>query len=235
MRNIRSIKEVIGEKIKSPALREYLQGCVSISGVPEIDETPREVFTIPWLKMERTSKGLFLRIRTAEGDMEFQSAVVHIIMRYTRTALFQKDLTGKWVQIRKFYKKENGDNHADGVFIGQVSDLLLYDTSGKVYLYEIRKSREYTVQEAIQKLRELQNERPIFMQFTIKPRLIKAQFEYIVPELQPQGISKLSDELLEDLELIKQHILFKKGSAPKSPFLEYAESTIEEEDVGVEL
>jgi hypothetical protein len=235
---MRSIREVIAEKVKTPALREYLLSCVSVSGVPEIDENPREIFIIPWVKTEKTSKGLFLRVRTEEGDLEFQSATVHIILRYTRKALFKKDASGKWVQARKFIRgSQHEHNGIEGtiekdMFIGTVSDLLLYDTSGKVYLYEIRKVREYTVGEAIMKLMQAKAEgiRPIFVQFLLKPRLIKSQYEYIVPELDPKNtIGQLSEELLQDLELIKEHILWKKGSSPSSPFIVVEEYNKEDE------
>ncbi len=220
------------EAVLKSSLREYAIRCITRTGLIGVDEDLREYLVIPWVKTER-SKPPKLRLRLEE-DILFGKALVHVIMRYTRKALFKKNSEGKWTQVKKFYRGNSPDENS---FIGKIQDLVLYSPDlNAVFLYEIRKNRASEVDAVITVLKEFQDkgQKPAFVQFEIYPRWIKeARFEYLIPAFRHIGYQEIPPDVMGDIELFKQHILYKVGKFNQSPLYPVAltEEEASDEDV----
>ncbi len=198
------VQEVVGELFKS-SLQDFVLRSLRVS---ELDVVPVPIFTIPYLKADRSP--LQLRLRVGDEDIVYKSMKAIALLRYTRKMLVKKEDKNKVLQ--RWYRGDGQDvpENARAII---VRDVLFWEPEKKVlFIYQGIGTRRGEVEKVFRV------EKRVYC--LIEPKAGETNGkQYAVPVITPilNEPVKLSEEFLEDLKLIQQHISWRLGLAEKSP------------------
>jgi hypothetical protein len=215
------LQEVVEELFKSD-LRDFVMKSLRVS---ELDVVPVPIFTIPYLKADRAP--LQLRLRVGDEDITYKSMKAIALLRYRRKMLVKKEDRNKVLQ--RWYR---GGDVPENARVITVRDVLFWEPEKKVlFIYQGTGTRRGEVEKVFRV------EKRVYC--LIEPKAGESggkQYAVPVITLLTEPVS-LSEEFLEDLELIKGHISWRLGLAEKSPIyaaisekLNIKEVEIEEEE-----
>jgi hypothetical protein len=223
MREKELMQEVVEELFKSE-LRDFVMKSLRVS---ELDVVPVPIFTIPYLKADRAP--LQLRLRVGDEDITYKSMKAVALLRYRRKMLVKKEDRNKVLQ--RWYRGD-GQDVPENARVIIVRDVLFWEPEKKVlFIYQGIGTRRREVEKVFRIEKRVS--------CLIEPKAGESGGkQYAVPVITPlnEPVS-LSEEFLEDLELIKDHISWRLGLAEKSPIyaaisekLNIKEVEIEEEE-----
>jgi hypothetical protein len=226
MREKEVLQEVVGELFRSE-LRDFVMRSLRVS---ELDVVPVPIFTIPYLKADRAP--LQLRLRVGDADITYRSMKAIALLRYRRKMLVDKEDRDEVLQ--RWYRGD-GKDVPEGTMVITVRDVLFWEPENRVlFIYQgIGKRRE-----EVNKVFNL--ERRAYCLIEPKPSESGGK-QYAVPVITPlnEPVS-LSEEFIEDLQLIKEHISWRLGLVEESPIYRTIldrlnlRAEIEEEEVSPE-
>jgi hypothetical protein len=226
MREKELMQEVVEELFKSE-LRDFVMRSLRVS---ELDVVPVPIFTIPYLKADRTP--LQLRLRVGDADITYRSMKAIALLRYRRKMLVDKEDRDEVLQ--RWYRGD-GKDVPEGTMVITVRDVLFWEPENRVlFIYQgIGKRRG-----EVNKVFNL--ERRAYCLIEPKPSESGGK-QYAVPVITPlnEPVS-LSEKFIEDLQLIKEHISWRLGLAEESPIYKAISeklnlrAEIEEEEVSPE-
>ncbi len=227
MREKELLQEVVGELFKSD-LRNFVSRALRLS---ELDIVPVPIFTIPYLKADK--EPLQLRIRVGDETLTYKSMKPIALLRYVRRMLVRE---GDEDTVLRRWFRGNTTRLPQNVRVVAVRDVLFWEPHKKVlFIYP------GVGKKASQVNKVFNLERRAYC--LIEPKLEESGGRrYPVPIITPvlDEPVELSEEFLEDLKLIQQHISWRLGLAKESPIykavlekLNIKEVEIEEEE-GVE-
>jgi hypothetical protein len=224
-RNI--LQEVVEELFKSQ-LRDFVSKSLRLS---ELDVVPVPIFTIPYIKADRAP--LQLRLRVGDEELTYKSMKALALLRYRRRMLVSKEDRDKVLQ--KWYRGGDEDIPENTMVI-TVRDVLFWEPERRVlFIYPGvgKKRRE------VEKVFSLER-RTLCL---IEPKAAESGGkQYAVPVITPllNEAASLSEDFLEDLRLIQEHISWRLGLAQESPIYKAVleklniKAEIEEEEVPTE-
>ena len=220
------LQEVVEELFRSE-LRDFVLRSLRLS---ELDLVPVPNFTIPYLKADRAP--LQLRLRVGDEELTYKSMKAVSLLRYRRKMLVSKE--DRNVVLQRWYRGNGQDVPANTMVI-TVRDVLFWEPERRVlFIYP----GVGTKRGEVEKVFNL--ERRAYC--LIEPKAAESGGrQYAVPVITPinEPVS-LSEDFLEDLGLIQQHISWRLGLAEESPIYKAIldklnlRAEIEEEDVSPE-
>jgi hypothetical protein len=226
MREKEVLQEVVGELFRSE-LRDFVMRSLRLS---ELDIVPVPNFTIPYLKADRAP--LQLRLRVGDEDITFKSMRAITLLRYRRKMLVSRE--DRNVVFQRWYRGD-GKDIPEGTMVITVRDVLFWEPEKRVlFIYP----GVGTKRGEVDKVFNL--ERRAYCLIEPKPSESGGR-QYAVPVITPlnEPVS-LSEEFIEDLKLIKEHINWRLGLAEESPIYKAISeklnlrAEIEEEEVSPE-
>jgi len=198
------LQEVVGELFRSE-LRDFVLKSLRLS---ELDIVPVPNFTIPYLKADRTP--LQMRLRVGDEELTYKSMKAVSLLRYRRKMLVSKEDRNEVLQ--RWYRG-NGQDIPENAMVITVRDVLFWEPEKRsLFIYQGVGTRRREAEKV----------------FNLEKRaycLIEPKAEetggkqYAVPVITPilnEAVS-LSEDFLEDLGLIQQHISWRLGLAEESP------------------
>jgi len=220
------LQEVVEELFRSE-LRDFVLRSLRLS---ELDLVPVPNFTIPYLKADRAP--LQLRLRVGDEELTYKSMKAVSLLRYRRKMLVSKE--DRNVVLQRWYRGNGQDVPANTMVI-TVRDVLFWEPERRVlFIYP----GVGTKRGEVEKVFNL--ERRAYC--LIEPKAAESGGrQYAVPVITPinEPVS-LSEDFLEDLGLIQQHISWRLGLAEESPIYRAIldrlnlRTEIEEEEVSPE-
>jgi len=197
------LQEVVEELFRSE-LRDFVLMSLRLS---EMDIVPVPNFTIPYLKADRAP--LQLRLRVGDEELTYKSMKAVSLLRYRRKMLVSKE--DRNVVLQRWYRGNGQDVPANTMVI-TVRDVLFWEPERRVlFIYP----GVGTKRGEVEKVFNL--ERRAYC--LIEPKAAESGGrQYAVPVITPinEPVS-LSEDFLEDLGLIQQHISWRLGLAEESP------------------
>jgi len=197
------LEEVVEELFRSE-LRDFVLRSLRLS---ELDLVPVPNFTIPYLKADRAP--LQLRLRVGDEELTYKSMKAVSLLRYRRKMLVSKE--DRNVVLQRWYRGNGQDVPANTMVI-TVRDVLFWEPERRVlFIYP----GVGTKRGEVEKVFNL--ERRAYC--LIEPKAAESGGrQYAVPVITPinEPVS-LSEDFLEDLGLIQQHISWRLGLAEESP------------------
>jgi hypothetical protein len=197
------LQEVVEELFRSE-LRDFVLRSLRLS---ELDIVPVPNFTIPYLKADRAP--LQLRLRVGDEDITYKSMKALALLRYRRKMLVAKE--DRNVVLQRWYRGD-GQNIPENTTVLTVRDVLFWEPEKKVlFIYQGVGTRRGEVEKVFNL------ERRAYC--LIEPKAAESGGrQYAVPVITPLNEAvKLSEEFVEDLKLIKEHINWRLGLAEESP------------------
>jgi hypothetical protein len=198
------LQEVVGELFRSE-LRDFVLRSLRLS---EMDIVPVPSFTIPYIKADRSP--LRLRLRVGDEELTYKSMKAIALLRYRRKMLVSKE--DRNVVLQRWYRGDGQDIPENAMAI-TVRDVLFWEPERRVlFIYPGvgNKRRE------VEKVFSLERRAHCL----IEPKAAESGGrQYAVPVITPllgEAVS-LSEDFLEDLKLIHQHISWRLGLAEESP------------------
>ena len=198
------LQEVVGELFRSE-LRDFVLKSLRLS---ELDIVPVPNFTIPYLKADRTP--LQMRLRVGDEELTYKSMKAVSLLRYRRKMLVSKEDRNEVLQ--RWYRG-NGQDIPENAMVITVRDVLFWEPEKRsLFIYQGVGTRRREAEKV----------------FNLEKRaycLIEPKAEetggkqYAVPVITPilnEAVS-LSEDFLEDIGLIQQHISWRLGLAEESP------------------
>ena len=220
------LREAVEELFRSE-LRDFVLRSLRLS---ELDLVPVPNFTIPYLKADRAP--LQLRLRVGDEELTYKSMKAVSLLRYRRKMLVSKE--DRNVVLQRWYRGNGQDVPANTMVI-TVRDVLFWEPERRVlFIYP----GVGTKRGEVEKVFNL--ERRAYC--LIEPKAAESGGrQYAVPVITPinEPVS-LSEDFLEDLGLIQQHISWRLGLAEESPIYRAIldrlnlRTEIEEEEVSPE-
>ena len=204
MREKEPLQEVVGELFKSP-LRDFVSRALRLS---ELDIVPVPIFTIPYLKADRSP--LQLRLRVGDEEFTYKGMKAIALLRYRRRMLVSKEDRSE--VLRKWYRGD-GQDIPENAMVITVRDVLFWEPERRVlFIYPgVGTRRKY-----VGKIFNLDRRAYCL----IEPEAAESGGrQYAVPVITPllnEAVS-LSEDFLEDLKLIQQHISWRLGLTEESP------------------
>ena len=204
MREKELMQEVVGELFRSP-LRDFVLRSLRLS---ELDIVPVPIFTIPYLKADRSP--LQLRLRVGDEELTYKSMKAIALLRYRRKMLVSKE--DRNVVLQRWYRGD-GQDIPEGSTVITVRDVLFWEPERRVlFIYP----GVGTKRGEVEKVFNLEKRSYCL----IEPKVAESQGrQYPLPVITPlldQPVS-LSKEFMEDLKLIQQHLSWRLGLAEESP------------------
>jgi hypothetical protein len=224
MREKELLQEVVGELFRSE-LRDFVSRALRLS---EMDLVPVPNFTIPYLKADRAP--LQMRLRVGDEELTYKSMKAISLLRYRRKMLVSKE--DRNLVLQRWYRGD-GQNIPENAMVITVRDVLFWEPERKVlFIYQGVGTRRREAEKVFNL-----EKRAYCM---IEPKAAETGGkQYAIPVITPildEGVS-LSEDFLEDLRLIQQHISWRLGIAEESPIyraildkLNIREVEIEEEE-----
>jgi hypothetical protein len=198
------LQEVVGELFKSE-LRDFVLKSLRLS---EMDLVPVPNFTIPYLKADRTP--LQLRLRVGDEELTYKSMKAISLLRYRRKMLVSRE--AKNVVLQRWYRG-NGQDVPENTMVITVRDVLFWEPEKKVlFIYQGVGTRRGEVEKVFNLERR--------SYCLIEPKAAESGGrQYAVPVITPilNETVSLSEDFLEDLGLIQQHISWRLGLTEESP------------------
>ncbi|MCI4455048.1 MAG: hypothetical protein JHC25_08950 [Thermodesulfobacterium sp.] len=198
------LQEVVRELFKSE-LRDFVSKSLRLS---ELDIVPVPNLTIPYLKADRAP--LQLRVRVGDEDITYKSMKAIALLRYRRKMLVSRE--DRNVVFQRWYRGDGNDIPENTVVI-TVRDVLFWEPERKVlFIYP----GVGTKRGEVGKVFNL--ERRTYC--LIEPKAAETGGrQYAIPVITPllNEPVKLSEEFLEDLMLIQEHISWRLGLTEESP------------------
>jgi hypothetical protein len=197
------LQEVVEELFRSE-LRDFVFRSLRLS---ELDIVPVPNFTIPYLKADRAP--LQLRLRVGDEDITYKSMKVLALLRYRRKMLVAKE--DRNVVLQRWYRGD-GQDIPENAMVITVRDVLFWEPERKVlFIYQGVGTRRGEVEKVFNL------ERRAYC--LIEPKAAETGGrQYAVPVITPLNEPvKLSEEFVEDLKLIKEHISWRLGLVEESP------------------
>ncbi len=221
------MQEAVEELFRSE-LRDFVLRSLRVS---ELDVFPVPNFTIPYLKADRSP--LQLRLRVGDEDITYKSMKAITLLRYRRKMLVSRE--DRTEVLQRWYRGDGQDVPANTMVI-TVRDVLFWEPERKVlFIYPgVGKKRE-----EVRKVFNLEKRSYCL----IEPKAGESGGrQYAFPVLTPilNEAVVLSEDFLEDLNLIQQHISWRLGLAEESPIYRAIldklnlRAEIEEEEVSPE-
>jgi len=219
------LQEVVEELFRSE-MRDFVLRSLRIS---ELDIVPVPNFTIPYLKADRAP--LQLRLRVGDEDITYKSMKAIALLRYRRKMLVSKE--DRNVVLQRWYRGDGQDIPANTMVI-TVRDVLFWEPERRVlFIYP----GVGTKRGEVEKVFNLEKRSYCL----IEPKAAESGGrQYAVPVITPLEPVKLSEDLLEDLGLIQEHISWRLGLTEESPIYRAIldklnlRAEIEEEEVSPE-
>jgi hypothetical protein len=207
-------------------MRDFVLRSLRIS---ELDIVPVPNFTIPYLKADRAP--LQLRLRVGDEDITYKSMKAIALLRYRRKMLVSKE--DRNVVLQRWYRGDGQDIPANTMVI-TVRDVLFWEPERRVlFIYP----GVGTKRGEVEKVFNLEKRSYCL----IEPKAAESGGrQYAVPVITPLEPVRLSEDLLEDLGLIQEHISWRLGLAEESPIYRAIldrlnlKAEIEEEEVSPE-
>jgi hypothetical protein len=203
MREKELLQEVVGELFVSE-LRDFVSRALRLS---ELDIVPVPNFVIPYLKADRAP--LQLRFRVGGEDITYKSMKALALLRYRRKMLVAKE--DRNVVLQRWYRGD-GQDIPENTTVITVRDVLFWEPEKKVlFIYQGVGTRRGEVEKVFNL------ERRAYC--LIEPKAAESGGkQYAVPVITPLNEPvKLSEEFVEDLKLIKDHINWRLGLVEESP------------------
>jgi len=213
------LQEVVGELFKSD-LRDFVLMSLRVS---ELDVVPVPIFTIPYLKADRSP--LQLRLRVGDEDITYKSMKAIALLRYRRKMLVKKEDRNKVLQ--RWYRGD-GQDIPENAKVILVRDVLFWEPEKKVlFIYQGIGTRRGEVEKVFRV------EKRVYCLIEAKAGESGGK-QYGVPVITPLEPARLSEDFLEDLKLIQQHISWRLGLAEKSPIYRAISEKLNIKEVEVE-
>jgi len=221
----RVLQEVVEELFRSE-LRDFVLRSLRLS---ELDLVPVPNFTIPYLKADRAP--LQLRLRVGDEELTYKSMKAIAVLRYRRKMLVSRE--DRNVVLQRWYRGNGQDIPANTTVI-TVRDVLFWEPERRVlFIYPGVGTKRGEVEKVFNLERR--------SYCLIEPKVAETGGrQYAVPVITPLEPVSLSEDFLEDLGLIQEHISWRLGLAEESPvyraILEKLnlKAEIEEEEVSPE-
>jgi hypothetical protein len=221
----RLLREVVEELFRSE-LRDFVLRSLRLS---ELDLVPVPNFTIPYLKADRAP--LQLRLRVGDEELTYKSMKAIALLRYRRKMLVSRE--DRNVVLQRWYRGNGQDIPANTTVI-TVRDVLFWEPERRVlFIYPGVGTKRGEVEKVFNLERRSYS--------LIEPKVAESQGrQYAVPVITPLEPVSLSEDFLEDLGLIQQHISWRLGLAEESPIYRAIleklnlKAEIEEEEVSPE-
>jgi len=198
------LREVVGELFRSE-MRDFVSRALRLS---ELDIVPVPIFTIPYLKADRSP--LQLRLRVGDEEFTYKGMKAIALLRYRRRMVVSKEDRSE--VLRKWYRGD-GQDIPENAMVITVRDVLFWEPERRVlFIYPgVGTKRRY-----VGKVFNLDRRAYCL----IEPEAAESGGrQYAVPVITPllnEAVS-LSEDFLEDLKLIQQHISWRLGLAEESP------------------
>jgi hypothetical protein len=227
----RLLQEVVEELFRSE-LRDFVLRSLRLS---ELDIVPVPIFTIPYIKADKTP--LQLRVRVGDEFLTYKSMKAIAVLRYKRKMLISKE-DKKVVVLQRWFRGSEQDL-PEGSKVITVRDVLFWEPETRVlFIYPGVATKTGQVDKVFNLERR--------SYCLIEPKVVESEGkdakQYPVPVITPildQPVS-LSKEFMEDLKLIQQHLSWRLGLAEESPIYKAIldrlnlKTEIEEEEVSPE-
>jgi len=224
MREKELLQEAVGELFKSE-LRDFVSRALKLS---EMDIVPAPSFTIPYIKADRSP--LQLRLRVGDEELTYKGIKAIALLRYRRKMLVSRE--DKNAVLQRWYRGD-GQDIPENTMVIMVRDVLFWEPERRVlFIYPGVGTKRGEVEKVFSLDRRAY--------CLIEPKAAESGGrQYAVPVITPllsEAVS-LSEDFLEDLKLIHQHISWRLGLAKESPIyravldkLNIKEVEIEEEE-----
>ena len=221
----RVLQEVVEELFRSE-LRDFVLRSLRLS---ELDLVPVPNFTIPYLKADRAP--LQLRLRVGDEELTYKSMKAIAVLRYRRKMLVSRE--DRNVVLQRWYRGDGQDIPANTMLI-TVRDVLFWEPERKVlFIYPGVGTKRGEVEKVFNLERR--------SYCLIEPKVMESGGrQYAVPVITPLEPVSLSEDFLEDLGIIHQHISWRLGLMEESPIYRAIleklnlKAEIEEEEVSPE-
>jgi len=221
----RVLQEVVEELFRSE-LRDFVLRSLRLS---ELDLVPVPNFTIPYLKADRAP--LQLRLRVGDEELTYKSMKAIAVLRYRRKMLVSRE--DRNVVLQRWYRGNGQDIPANTMVI-TVRDVLFWEPERRVlFIYPGVGTKRGEVEKVFNLERR--------SYCLIEPKVMETGGrQYAVPVITPLEPVSLSEDFLEDLGLIQEHISWRLGLAEESPVYRAIldklnlKAEIEEEEVSPE-
>jgi hypothetical protein len=207
MRGKELLQEVVEELFRSE-LRDFVSRALRLS---ELDIVPVPIFTIPYIKADKAP--LQLRVRVGDEFLTYKSMKAIAVLRYKRKMLISKE-DKKVVVLQRWFRGSEQDL-PEGSRVITVRDVLFWEPETRVlFIYPGVATKTGQVDKVFSL------ERRAYC--LIEPKVVESEGkdakQYPVPVITPinEPVS-LSEDFLEDLGLIQQHISWRLGLAEESP------------------
>jgi len=204
MREKELMQEVVGELFRSP-LRDFVSRALRLS---ELDIVPVPIFTIPYLKADRSP--LQLRLRVGDEEFTYKRMKAIALLRYRRKMVVSKEDRSE--VLRKWYRGD-GQDIPENTMVITVRDVLFWEPERRVlFIYPGVGTKRGEVGKVFNLDRRAY--------CLIEPKAAESGGrQYAVPVITPllDEVVSLSEDFLEDLKLIQQHISWRLGLAEESP------------------
>jgi len=221
----RLLQEAVEELFRSE-LRDFVLKSLRLS---ELDIVPVPNFTIPYLKADRAP--LQLRLRVGDEELTYKSMRAIALLRYRRKMLVSRE--DRNVVLQRWYRGDGQDIPANTMLI-TVRDVLFWEPERKVlFIYPGVGTKRGEVEKVFNLERR--------SYCLIEPKVMESGGrQYAVPVITPLEPVSLSEDFLEDLGIIHQHISWRLGLMEESPIYRAIleklnlKAEIEEEEVSPE-
>ncbi len=221
----RLLQEAVEELFRSE-LRDFVLRSLRLS---ELDIVPVPNFTIPYLKADRAP--LQLRLRVGDEELTYKAMKAIALLRYRRKMLVSRE--DRNVVLQRWYRGDGQDIPANTMVI-TVRDALFWEPERKVlFIYPGVGTKRGEVEKVFNLERR--------SYCLIEPKVMETGGrQYAVPVITPLEPVSLSEDFLEDLKLIQQHISWRLGLMEESPIYRAIldklnlKAEIEEEEVSPE-
>jgi hypothetical protein len=221
----RLLQEAVEELFRSE-LRDFVLKSLRLS---ELDIVPVPNFTIPYLKADRAP--LQLRLRVGDEDITYKSIKAIALLRYRRKMLVSRE--DRNVVLQRWYRGDGQDIPANTMVI-TVRDVLFWEPGRKVlFIYPGVGTKRGEVEKVFNLERR--------SYCLIEPKVMESGGrQYAVPVITPLEPVSLSQDFLDDLGIIQEHISWRLGLAEESPIYRTIldklnlRAEIEEEEVSPE-
>jgi hypothetical protein len=219
------LQEVVEELFRSE-IRDFVLRSLKLS---ELDMVPVPIFTIPYLKADRSP--LQLRLRVGDEELTYKSMKAISLLRYRRKMLVSRE--DRNVVLQRWYRGD-GQDIPEGSMVITVRDVLFWDPEKNVlFIYP----GVGTKRGEVEKVFNLEKRTYCL----IEPKVAESQGrQYPLPVITPLEPASLSKDFMEDLKLVQQHLSWRLGLAEESPIYRTIldrlnlKAEVEEEEVSPE-
>jgi hypothetical protein len=201
------LQEVVEELFRSE-MRDFVFRSLRLS---ELDLVPVPIFTIPYIKADKSP--LQLRVRVGDEFLTYKSMKAIAVLRYKRKMLISKE--DKKLVLQRWFRGSEQDI-PEGSKVITVRDVLFWEPEKRVlFIYPGVATKTGQVAKVFNL------ERRAYC--LIEPKIVESEDrdakQYPVPVITPilNEPVNLSKEFMEDLKLIQQHLNWRLGLAEESP------------------